>query len=333
MPIPYIFDGKGRILVIQQAATISRRQFLAASTATTAVACLNHRNLMAQQPAPQAQDFLTRARAANANNKITATPLRRNITFLSGAGGNIAVLTAREGKLLVDAGYASCQPQLTAALAAINSDPIQVLINTHWHFDHTDGNDWMHTAGATIWAHENTRYRMSTTQNIAAYKAIIPPAPVGALPTILFNSYRTLSDQDNNLNLTHYEPAHTDTDLSVHFTEADILHCGDTFWNGIYPFIDYSSGGNINGMIQATEQNLALAGADTIVIPGHGPLGNKTQLTEFRNMLVGSRDNIAKLKKEGKSLEETVAAKPTAVFDAKWGKKPEAFISYVYQGV
>ena len=307
---------------------ISRRRFLATSAAATA-ACLAPRNLFAQQ----APDFLTRARAANANNKITATPLRRNVTFLGGAGGNIAVLTAKEGKLLVDSGYSSCQPQLTTALTAINTEPIRVLINTHWHFDHTDGNDWMHSAGATIWAHENTRYRMSSTQNIAAYNAIIPPAPIGALPTILLNTYRHLSDGTSTLKLTHYDPAHTDTDLSVHFTEADILHCGDTFWNGFYPFIDYSSGGNINGMIRATEQNLATAGADTIVIPGHGPIGNKAQLTEFHDMLVGSRDNVAKLKKEGKSLDETIAAKPTAAYDEKWGKKPEAFIGYVYQGV
>ena len=191
----------------------------------------------------------------------------------------------------------------------------------------------MHAAGATIWAHENTRYRMSSTQNIVAYNAMIPPAPAGALPTILFNTYRNLSDSTNTLKLTHYNPAHTDTDLSVHFTEADILHCGDTFWNGLYPFIDYSSGGNINGMISATEQNLATAGPDTIVVPGHGPIGNKAQLTEFHNMLVGARDNIAKLKKEGKSLDETIAAKPTAAYDEKWGKKPNAFIGYVYQGV
>jgi glyoxylase-like metal-dependent hydrolase (beta-lactamase superfamily II) len=307
---------------------LSRRRFLAIGAAATA-APLVPRSLLAQQP----QDFLTKARAANANNKITATLLRRNVTFLGGAGGNIVVLAAKEGKLLVDSGYASCQPQLTAALAAINADPIQVLINTHWHFDHTDGNEWMHSAGATIWAHENTRYRMSSTQNIVAYNAIIPPSPTGALPTILLNSYRHLSDGTSTLKLTHYEPAHTDTDLSVHFTEADVLHCGDTFWNGFYPFIDYSSGGNINGMITATEQNLATATADTIIIPGHGPIGNKAQLTEFRDMLVGARDNVAKLKKEGKSLDETIAAKPTAAYDEKWGKKPDAFIGYVYQGV
>jgi glyoxylase-like metal-dependent hydrolase (beta-lactamase superfamily II) len=207
-----------------------------------------------------------------------------------------------------------------------------VLINTHWHFDHTDGNEWMHAAGATSWAHENTRYRMTSMQNIVAYNAIIPPAPIGALPTILFNSYRTLSDSISTLKLTHYDPAHTDTDISVLFTEANILHCGDTFWNGRYPFIDYSSGGNINGMIKATEKNLATAADDTIIIPGHGPIGNKAQLIEFRDMLVGVRDNVAKLKKEGKSLDETIAAKPTAAYDAKWGKG-DAFVGYVYPGV
>ena len=312
---------------------ISRRHFLTTTAAATAAACLSRPLWARQAPAQQPADFLTKARASNANNKITTTPLRRNVTALLGAGGNIAVLAAKEGKLLVDSGYASCQPQLIAALAAINTEPIQVLINTHWHFDHTDGNEWMHSAGATIWAHENTRYRMTSTQHIAAFDATIPPAPTGALPTILFDTYRKLSDSINTLMLTHYEPAHTDTDLSVHFSEADILHTGDTFWNGFYPFIDYSSGGNINGMIAATEKNLATASADTIVIPGHGPIGNKAQLTEFRDMLVDARDNVAKLKKEGKSLQETIAAKPTAAYDEKWGKKPEAFIAYVYQGV
>jgi glyoxylase-like metal-dependent hydrolase (beta-lactamase superfamily II) len=313
---------------------ISRRHFLATTAAATAAAGLHPRSLWSRQaPVQQPTDFLSKARANNANNKITTTPLRRNVTALLGAGGNIAILTAKEGKLLVDSGYSSCQPQLTAALAAINAEPIQVLINTHWHFDHTDGNDWMHSAGATIWAHENTRYRMSTMQNIVAYNAIIPPAPTGALPTILVNTYRHLGDETNNLKLSHYEPAHTDTDLSVHFIEADIFHCGDTFWNGFYPFIDYSSGGNINGMIAAAAQNVASVADSTIVIPGHGPLGNKAQLIEFHDMLAGARDNIAKLKKEGKTLEETIAAKPTASYDAKFTNKPTAFIGYVYQGV
>jgi glyoxylase-like metal-dependent hydrolase (beta-lactamase superfamily II) len=311
---------------------ISRRHFLTISAAATAAVCLKPTALLAQTTS----DFITKSRAANANNKISLTALRRNVTFVGGAGGNIAVLTTKEGKLIVDSGYSSCQSQLNTALGSISADPIQVLINTHWHLDHTDGNEWMHSAGATIWAHENTRYRMTATQHIDAFDATFPPAPVGALPTILVNIYRTLSDETNTLKLTYYEPAHTDTDISVYFTEADIFHCGDTWFNGFYPFIDYSTGGSINGMIRAAETNLASVTDKTIIIPGHGPIGNKAQLTEFRDMLVGTRDSVAKLKKEGKSLEETIAAKPTAAFDDKWnngGMKADGYTSLVYQGV
>jgi glyoxylase-like metal-dependent hydrolase (beta-lactamase superfamily II) len=249
-----------------------------------------------------------------------------------GVGGNIAVLPGKDGKLLIDSGYATARPQLTEALAAISPDPITHLINTHWHFDHTDGNEWVHSAGATIIAHENCRTRLSTPQEIAAFKAKFPPSPAGAIPTLVFAKDDALKFNGATLTLRHYDPAHTDTDISIYFTEANVFHVGDTWFNGFYPFIDYSTGGSINGTIQATERNLATASADTIIIPGHGPIGNKTQLTEFRDMLVGARDNVAKLKKEGKSLDETIAAKPTAAYDEKWGK-PAAFIGYVYQGV
>ncbi len=309
---------------------LSRRNFLKTS-ALTAATYIIPTELLAQ-----ATDFVANARATNANNKITTTPLRRNVIVLSGAGGNIAVLLSKEGKLVVDSGYSTCQPQLTAALAALNSDPIRILVNTHWHIDHTDGNDWLHTAGATIWAHENTRYRMSTTQHIAAFNATFPPAPTGALPTILFNSYRSIDGEGNTVKLTHYEPAHTDSDISVHFTEADILHCGDTWFNGFYPFIDYSTNGSINGMIAAAAQNLALATDTTMLIPGHGPVGNKAQLVEFHDMLIAVRDKVATLKKQGLSLEATQAAKPTAPFDDKFGKgflKPDLFVMLVYTGV
>jgi len=168
---------------------------------------------------------------------------------------------------------------------------------------------------------------------IAAFKASFPPSPAGAIPTLVFASDDKTKLNGATLVLRHYDPAHTDTDISIYFPEANVLHVGDTWFNGFYPFIDYSTGGSINGMIRATERNLAAATTDTIIIPGHGPIGNKTQLTEFHDMLVGTRDNVAKLKKEGKSLDETIAAKPTAAYDEKWGKKPEAFIGYVYQGV
>jgi glyoxylase-like metal-dependent hydrolase (beta-lactamase superfamily II) len=141
---------------------------------------------------------------------------------------------------------------------------------------------------------------------------------------------------DTNITLKHYGPAHTDSDISVVFEEADVIHVGDTLWNGIYPFIDYSTGGSIDGMIRATERNLGVVADKTIVIPGHGPVGNKASLAEFQDMLVTIRKNVAALKKQGKSLDETITAKPSAAYDAKWGQfliSPAFFTTLVYSGV
>ena len=136
--------------------------------------------------------------------------------------------------------------------------------------------------------------------------------------------------------MKYYGPAHTDGDISVYFTDADVFHVGDTFWNGYYPFIDYSTGGSIDGMIRATEANLAKVTDKMIVIPGHGAVGNKSQLAFYRDLLVGTREKVATLKKQGKSLDEIVATKPTGTTDAKWGngfRKPKDFIGDVFQGV
>lgn len=313
----------------------TRRSFLTTSSLAATGALLAPRLPFAQTPSA-VPSLVIQARAAAANAKITTQKLRNGVYALSGSGGNIAVLTAKSGKLLVDSGMSSSRPQIVEALATINNDPIRILIDTHWHYDHTDGNEWMHSTGATIWAHENTRARMSTTQNIAAFHAVFPPAPTDALPTILFNTTKKIADEKNTVLLTHYEPAHTDTDLSVYFQEADVLHTGDTWFNGFYPFIDYSTGGSIDGMIAATKKNLATGTAETIVIPGHGPVGNKTQLASCLAMLTGTRAAVAELKKQGKTLDETVAAKPTAAYDDPWGKgfmNPQTFVGLVYQGV
>ena len=155
-----------------------------------------------------------------------------------------------------------------------------------------------------------------------------------------FNSLQkedhTLHANDTTLILKHYSPAHTDSDISVHFVEADIFHTGDTFWNGYYPFIDYSTGGSIDGMIRATEVNLGKVTDKMIVIPGHGAVGDKSQLAFYRDLLVDTREKVATLKKQGKSLDEIVAAKPTAATDAKWGsgfRSAKDFIGDVFQGV
>jgi glyoxylase-like metal-dependent hydrolase (beta-lactamase superfamily II) len=293
--------------------SLSRRRFLTTAGLTTGALCLHPRPLFAEESP------VTIIRREAATAKIQVQSLRGSVSVLIGSGGNIGVLTGRDGKVLIDAGIPASRPQLTEALKSLGSDPVKHLINTHWHFDHTDGNEWLHSVGAEITAHENTRKHLSVTTRVEGWNFTFPPAPKGALPTKVFDKDLKLHLNGATLVLDHYPPAHTDSDISVHFTDADIIHVADTFWNGHFPFIDYSTGGSIDGMIRAAEANVANVTDKTIVIPGHGPIGNKSQLVDFRDMLVSVRYKVSTLKNEGKSLEEVVAAKPTAGYDAKWG--------------
>jgi len=275
-------------------------------------------------------------RQAAASAKITIQKLRGNVSLLEGSGGNIAVLTGGDGKLLVDAGITASKPRILEALDSLSDDPIKHLINTHWHFDHTDGNEWLHGIGAEITAHENTRRHLCKTTRVEAWNFTFPPAPKSALPAKVFDKDLKLNINGEQLFLSYYQPAHTDSDIAVVFTEADILQTGDTWWNGYFPFIDHNTGGSIDGMIQATRRNIAQVSAGTMVIPGHGPAGGKADLVEYHDMLVAIRDRIAVLKKQGKTLEEVVAAKPTADYDAKWGGfviNGSTFAALVYAGV
>ena len=310
---------------------ISRRNFLASASAATTITWLAPSKLFAQE-----DGLVQTARRTAATDKITIQKLRGNVSVLLGAGGNIAVLPGRDGKLLIDAGFAGARPQITDALAGISSEPIKLLVNTHWHFDHTDGNEWLHSVGAAILAHTNTRKHLSTTTRVEGWNFTFEPAPAGAIPSEVFDDERTLKVNATTIALKRYAPAHTDSDISVHFTDSDILHVADTFWNGFYPFIDYSTGGSIDGMIRATEENLAKVRDTTIVIPGHGEVADKSQLSFYRDLLVGTREKVATLKKQGRSLDEIVAAKLTAATDAKWGngfRSSKDFVGDVFQGV
>ena len=310
---------------------ISRRRLLAMAGTTTAAALFAPRSLFASE----AGIVPTMVNAA-AKTRITVHPLRRNITVLEGSGGNIAVLSGRDGKVLVDAGFSVSKPALTSALKSINSDAITHLINTHWHIDHTDGNAWLHSAGASIIAHENTRTRLSVATRVEGWDYTFPAAPAAARPVKVFTADHEMHLNDTRILLKYYTPAHTDTDISVFFPEADVIHVGDTWWNGVFPFVDYSTGGSIDGQIRAAEVNIAAVTNRTLVIPGHGPVGAKVDLIEFRDMLVTIREKVAALKKQGRPLNETVAAKPTAAYDAKWGQfliTPAVFTGLVYAGV
>lgn len=312
----------------------SRRQFCVSSGLAAATAWLTPQSLDAQKGGPSGIVEMIRKEAAI--SPITVQFLRGNISVLMGSGGNIAVLPGRDGKLLIDAGITASRRNIQEALHHIGPDPIRHLINSHWHFDHTDGNAWLHAAGAAILAHENTRKHLSTAVRVEGWNFTFPPAPAEALPTEVFKTEHTLRLNGAVIALKHYTPAHTDSDIYVHFTDADVLHVADTWWNGYYPFIDRWTGGSIDGMIQATEANLALATRNTIIIPGHGPVGNRSNLLEYREMLVRIREKIAALKKQKKSLAEVIEAKPTSAYDARWGgfaTKPDAFTALIYADV
>jgi glyoxylase-like metal-dependent hydrolase (beta-lactamase superfamily II) len=310
----------------------SRRDFLKSAGVATLSLAFNPLRAYAQHEGDQ---LVSQIRGAAASAKIEVRTLRRNVSVLMGSGGNIAVLPGADGKLLIDAGIPGTRAEIEKALHALSADPIRHLVNTHWHFDHTDGNEWLHAAGASILAHDNTRKHLSTSTRVDDWAFTFQPSPPGALPATVFDRSRTLHVNGATVELQPYQPAHTDSDVSAHFVEADVLHAGDTWWNGVYPFIDRSTGGSIDGMIRATERNLAQAGATTIIVPGHGPVGDRKQLAEFGHMLTDLRAKIAALKKAGRSEADVLAAKPTASYDDKWGHlvPPNLFVRTVYGGV
>jgi glyoxylase-like metal-dependent hydrolase (beta-lactamase superfamily II) len=310
--------------------SLTRRKFLVSTGLLSAAACLTPRSLFAES-----ENIVLTARKRAETAEITVQPLRDDVTALIGSGGNIAVLTGPDGKLIIDSGYATSRAKITDALAKLSPDPIKHLVNTHWHFDHCDGNEWMHGDGASILAHENTRKHLATTTRVEGWNFTFPPSPAGAIPSEVFVDEKILHANGATIALKYYGPSHTDGDVSAYFAEADVLHCGDTWWNSHYPFIDYSTGGNIKGMIKAAESNLAKAADKTIAIPGHGKIGGKAELTEYRDMLVTIYGRVVALKKEGKSLDEIVAAKPTAAYDSKWAGSfvnGDVFTKLVYAG-
>jgi glyoxylase-like metal-dependent hydrolase (beta-lactamase superfamily II) len=284
----------------------------------------------------QAKSPVIKINEEAAKADITVQSLRGQISMLMGSGGNITVLTGPDGKLLVDAGIAVSRPRIEAALGGISQAPLKYLINTHWHWDHTDGNEWLHSLGAIIIAQENTLKRLSTTTRVEEWDYTFQPWPVAGRPTVTFKTDRTMKFDGETIVLKGFGPGHTDSDITVYFKNADVIALGDIFWNGVYPFIDSDTGGSIDGMIRLVNASLERVTDKTIIIPGHGPVGNRAQLIEFRDMLVGVRNNVARLKKQGKSLDEIIAARPTSAYDAKWGGfviDPAFFTRLVYAGV
>jgi glyoxylase-like metal-dependent hydrolase (beta-lactamase superfamily II) len=320
---------------VQHQAFLARRKFCLCCLGISALSATGSWLTPAETYAA-AMNIVDMIRASAATTPITTYKLRGNIALLEGSGGNIGVLTGKDGRVLVDAGITASRPRILEALNALSAGPITHLINTHWHFDHTDGNTWLSDDGAAIVAHENTLKHLAMPQRVADWSFTFPSTPTAGLPTEVFSESTKLHVNGTTLALDHYAPAHTDSDISVRFEETDVLHVGDTYWNGIYPFIDYSTGGNIKGSIVAADRNIANATDATVIIPGHGyPVSNRAEMIEYRDMLAAILENVSRLKSSGMSVEETVAERPTKKYDEKWGQfvvTPALFTRLVYEG-
>ena len=274
---------------------------------------------LCQQAATPPTDSLGAMRAQMGTVPIHSQPLAENLTLLSGPGGNVVVLNGPDGKIVVDTFLLPAWPKLKENLDGLGNAPLKTVIDTHWHVDHTDNNANLHAAGATVLAHDNTKTRMAEPHDSALMGLHFPASPADALPQQTFSSSKELHANGEIVMLQYFQPAHTDTDIYIHFQKANVIHMGDTFFNGFYPVIDASTGGKIDGMIVAADKVLPLADNNTKIVPGHGPLGNKADLTKFRDMLVVARDRVQKLKTAGKSTDEIAASKPLADLDPVWG--------------
>jgi glyoxylase-like metal-dependent hydrolase (beta-lactamase superfamily II) len=267
---------------------------------------------------------------------IEATRVAGNVYMITGQGGNIGLSVGEDGAFLIDDQFAPLTERILATVAEHTPQPVRFVVNTHWHLDHTGGNENLGKAGAIIVAHENVRRRMSTEQFIAAFNTTVPASPPAALPVITFTDSVTFYWNDDEVRVIHVEPAHTDGDSIIHFRKANVIHMGDLYFSGMYPFIDVGREGSLAGMIKAVDRGLKLANDRTKIIPGHGPLSGVGELRAYRRMLRTVHDRVTKLIDEGRTRDQVIAARPTHDLDAEWGRgfmKPDQWVGIVYDGM
>lgn len=284
------------------------------------------------QPPPEHPVEQERREALTA--RIRVKRIRPRLHCIMGLGGNILACESDEGVVLVDGGLHG--ERLANTIASLTPSPIGHLINTHWHFDHTDANAWLGKYGARIIAHQNTRRHLEQQTRVEDFAYTFAAVPSVGLPREEIRRERTLAVGDARLTLLPYQPAHTDGDIAVRFDAADLLHTGDTWWNGSYPFIDYSTGGSVEGLIAATERNLMMVMADTTIVPGHGAVGGRKELRQYYDLLTSACERIGRLKRLGHSVDEVIRRRPNAAHDDQWGTalvNPEFFIRLVYRGI
>ena len=266
--------------------------------------------------------------------KVEPIKLTDKIYVLKGPMSDTAVYLGKDEVLVIDSNDSKeMAEKAKKAISGLSKKPVKYLINTHWHFDHVEGNEVYASHGTILIGQDEMRSRAATQKGMRGQA----PLKGIALPAITYKDAMTLHLDGEEMLLIHPKnPAHTDGDTVVFFKKSNVIHMGDLYFEGLYPFIDTDAGGSINGMIEADEEMMKLMDDKTIVIPGHGPVTNKKQLEAFVSMLKGVSAKITALIKEGKSLEEVKALKPTAEYDAKWGNgffKPDQFTEFAYKGL
>lgn len=276
------------------------------------------------------------AAAQNFDNvKIETIKITDNIFMLQGTGGNIGVSVGDDGVFLIDDQYAQLTEKIKSAISNISTQPIKFVINTHFHGDHTGGNEQLGEAGALIISHDNTRKRMTEEQFIEFFKSKMFPSPKGALPIVTFSNSVTFHMNEDEIYVFHAELAHTDGDVIIYFRKGNVIHMGDIYQTGGFPFIDVPNGGTIKGMIDAVDQSLKIINTETKVIPGHGPLSNQKELTEFREMLITVRDRVQEQLNKNKSFNEIISTRPASGYfeETEHPFTAEDFIKFVYDSL
>lgn len=275
--------------------------------------------------------------AQGENVTINTTKLSNNTYMLKGSGGNIIVSVGQDGVFMVDDQFAPLTEKIKEAISNITDQPIKFVINTHWHSDHTGGNENFGELGAVIISHDNVRERLSTEQFLAFFNRTVAPLPEKGLPIITFSDNMTIFQNGDEIWIIHVDNGHTDGDSIVYFTKNNVIHVGDDFNDKTYPFIDISSGGSIDGLISSLQTISSLIDDETKVVSGHSEISNKTKVNAFITMLKDVRQNVSQLIQNGESLEEIIASQPTSKYNEIYYDhstfKPEDFIAMVYQSL
>ena len=263
--------------------------------------------------------------------QVKVTRVAGQVYMLEGSGGNIGLIVGDDATFVVDDQFAPLTPKILAAIRTVTPQPVRFVVNTHWHFDHTGGNENVGKEGALIFAHENVRRRMSTGQFIEALNRTEPAAPHGALPVVTFTDTMSFHLNGDSIVVFHVPPAHTDGDAVILFAKSNVVHTGDLFVSDRFPFVDRSSGGTINGIIGGAERILAATNAQSKIIPGHGPLADRARVQAYHDMLVVMRDRMRKEVAAKHTIEVVLASKITTDYDTQWPNGRERFLRILYQ--